>query len=64
MNTRIQHQISQLKEAATAHGTSGSYKGVSYAGTRGSDALSQAIRTKKDANTFMAELKSVIKQAK
>jgi hypothetical protein len=60
MNQRIQEKIAQYKKAAKGHGN------PSVANKRGAahpDGLAKVIRSKKDADNFMAELNSVVKRA-
>jgi len=60
MNQRIQNKINQYKKmAGSAHGVAMSTPAVIR-----TDSLAQVIRSKKDAEEFMAELDSVVKRAK
>lgn len=61
MNQRIQNKISEYKKMASSH------KGhvVSSSLTSGRpDSLSTVIRSKKDADEFMAELESAVKRSR
>jgi hypothetical protein len=60
MNSRIQGKINEIKKlsAQSKSGRQSSYKTT----TSTIDGLSMAIRTKKDADTFMAELKAIKKK--
>jgi hypothetical protein len=60
MNARIQNKIDEIKKLSTQSKTDRpvSYKTVAQT----KDGLSVAIRTQKDADTFMAELKAIGKK--
>jgi hypothetical protein len=60
MNQRIQTKLEQYKKMA------GSQSGNATTHTTGNrtDSLAQVIRSKKDADQFMAELESAAKRAK
>jgi hypothetical protein len=60
MNQRLQDKIAQYKRAARGD-RSPSVKGEASAVR--ADGLSKVIRSKKDADIFMAELKSAVKRA-
>ncbi|RFM26266.1 hypothetical protein [Deminuibacter soli] len=59
MNSKIQGKIDEIKKlsAQSKPGRQSSYKITNTS----SDSLSMAIRNKKDADTFMAELKALKK---
>ena len=60
MNKTIQDKIEQFKKMAKTQGS----KSVSPPARSGQiDSLSQVIRSKKDADDFMAELNAVIKRS-
>jgi len=60
MNKSIQDKIDRYKKMAKTQGS----KSVSSPGGSGqTDSLSQVIRSKKDADDFMAELNAVIKRS-
>jgi len=62
MNPHVQHKIEQFKKMATEKKVAGTT--VSLEKTTGPDALSMAIHSQKDADTFMAELKAITKRTK
>jgi hypothetical protein len=61
MNQRIRHKINQYKKMAEGHNGNTVPKKAVESST---DSLLQVIRSKKDADDFMAELDSIIKRAK
>ncbi|WP_184549353.1 hypothetical protein [Mucilaginibacter sp. FT3.2] len=60
MNQQMQNKIEQYKKLATVQGSRVASKGKVI----NNDSLSQVIRSKKDADDFMAELEAVVKRAK
>ncbi|MGN6396161.1 MAG: hypothetical protein ACTHMI_11385 [Mucilaginibacter sp.] len=60
MNKSVQEKIDQFKKLAK---TQGSKREPSPMSSGHVDSLSQVIRTKKDADDFMAELNAVIKRS-
>ncbi len=60
MNKSIQHKIDQYRKMAKSQGNNGV---SSNSGAERIDGLAQVIRSKKDADDFMAELKNVVKRA-
>lgn len=61
MNQRIQHKIDEYKKMASSH------KGhvtSSRATSSRQDSLATVIRSKKDADEFMAELESAVKRSR
>ncbi|WP_207531821.1 hypothetical protein [Desertivirga arenae] len=60
MNSRIQGKIAEIKRLSDQNKKTGKIT-YSYA-TQSRDGLSIAIRTSKDAETFMAELKAIKKK--
>jgi len=61
MNQRIQHKIEQYKKMAGAN--TGKTPDTHTTGNR-TDSLGQVIRSKKDADEFLAELETAFKRAK
>jgi hypothetical protein len=61
MNPRIQNKINQFKKIAATQKAEEITLHSENSRTR--DGLTQAIRTKKDADIFMAELKMAIEKA-
>ena len=62
MNPRVQYKIEQFKKMTTDKKVAGKTASVRTANKP--DGLSMAIHSKKDADTFMAELKAITKRAK
>jgi len=62
MNSRIQGKLNEIKRLSAD--TKGRY--IDSSGTRkdSTDGLSAAIHSKKDADTFMTELKAIRKRSK
>lgn len=61
MNQRIQHKIEEYKKMASSHkGHAASPRST----TTRHDSLATVIRSKKDADEFMAELESVVKRSR
>ena len=61
MNQRIQHKIDEYKKMASSH------KGhvtSTRSTTNTQDSLSTVIRSKKDADEFMAELENAVKRSR
>ena len=61
MDQKIQQKMEQYKKMAKSH--SGNAASKTSKSTR-TDSLSQVIRSKKDADDFMAELESAYQRAK
>ena len=61
MNSRVQGKINDIKKMAARPKTG--YQVSSGTRKQSTDGLSMAIRTKKDADTFMTELKAIRKKA-
>ncbi len=61
MNNSIQKKIEQYKRMANSH--TGNASSTSSRNTR-NDSLAQVIRSKKDADDFMAELESAAKRSR
>ena len=61
MNQKIQHKIEAYKKMAGSH--SNRAKSTSSTTNR-TDSLATVIRSKKDADEFMAELESVVKRSR
>jgi hypothetical protein len=59
MNQSIQEKIEQFKKIAKGHRDKSL---PDQLGPAGADGLAKVIRTKKDADNFMAELNSVVKR--
>lgn len=62
MNQNIQQKIDQYKKAARTN-QGGELKAVQSKSVR-VDGLAQVIRSQKDAENFMAELRSIVKRAR
>jgi len=60
MNQRIQEKISKYKRTAKSHGD---VSVPNHAGAVRADGLTKVIRSKKDADNFMAELNNLVKRA-
>jgi hypothetical protein len=60
MNQRLQDKIAQYKRAALEDKSTSA---MGEAGAVPADGLSKVIRSKKDADIFIAELKSAVKRA-
>jgi len=61
MNQRIQHKIDEHKKMASSH--TGNVMASRSTSTR-QDSLAAVIRSKKDADEFMAELESAVKRSR
>lgn len=61
MNSRVQGKINEIKKLSAQ--SKNSRQVSSGTDNQSTDGLSLAIRTKKDADTFMAELKAIRKKA-
>ncbi|SEV91064.1 hypothetical protein SAMN05428988_0363 [Chitinophaga sp. YR573] len=61
MNQNIQHKIDQYKKVAQR--SQGSNPKPMQSKSVRVDGLAQVIRSQKDAENFMAELKSIVKRA-
>lgn len=61
MNSKVQHKIDEFKKLAASHkGTvTANPSNISRSNTRREDSLSSVIRSKQDADLFMAELESI-----
>lgn len=62
MNQRIENQLKELKKIAEA--SRGKQITIASSQPNTADSLSMAIRNKKDAETFMAELAAIARQPK
>jgi hypothetical protein len=60
VNQRLQNKIAQYKRTAKSHRSASVSNGPSPVRA---DGLAKVIRSKKDADTFMAELNSAVKRA-
>jgi hypothetical protein len=61
MNQRIQHKIDEYKKMASSH--RGHVTAARSTSNR-QDSLATVIRSKKDADEFMAELESAVKRSR
>jgi hypothetical protein len=62
MNPRVQGKIEQFKKMAAIQNAGN--KSASARKTTKPDGLSMAIHSKKDADTFMSELRAITKRAR
>jgi hypothetical protein len=60
MNQRLQDKIAHYRKTAKSHRSASVSNGSEPVRT---DGLAKVIRSKKDADTFMAELNSAVKRA-
>jgi len=61
MNQRIQHKIDEYKKMASSHKGNVMVSRLTFSRL---DSLAAVIRSKKDADEFMAELESAVKRSR
>jgi hypothetical protein len=62
MNSRVQGKINEIKKLSARSKTG--YPVPGNAGKQNTDGLSMAIHSKRDADTFITELKAIRKRAR